>query len=62
MDQFGSSIDNFSVLNKIYHVVQWYYNIGVKGPDTVTLFLYCHSHDLVICNSVHTGSNEPQYN
>ena len=57
MDQFGSSLDNFSVLNKIYHVVR------VKGPATVTLFLlYSHSQDLVICDSVHTGCNEPQCN
>ena len=26
MDQFGCSIDNFGVLNRIYHVVHGYYN------------------------------------
>ena len=36
--------------------------IVVKGPATVTLLLYSRSQDLVICDSVHTGCNEPQCN
>ena len=41
MDQFGGSIDDFSVLIKICHVGQRYYMVcHYKGPATVTLFLY----------------------
>ena len=56
-DQFGCPIDDFSVFNKTwYRGTMILDRIVVRRPATVTLFLYSHSQNLAICDSVHICS------